>query len=104
MLTITKQSDYGLIFIEQLIRANSCVSLSEIITRTKLPKRFLARIAALLVKNQLVVSREGKSGGYQLSKKIKSINLYDYLRIFEGDLNFCSNDKSKYKRQRLLLQ
>ncbi|MEK7495725.1 MAG: Rrf2 family transcriptional regulator [Patescibacteria group bacterium] len=86
MLAITKQSDYGLILISFVYKKNGLVRLSELIEATKLPQRFLARIAAELVKNNLLISKEGKSGGYIISSKIKKISLYDYLTIFENDI------------------
>jgi len=86
MLTITKQSDYGLIFISFVYKKNGLVRLSELIEATKLPQRFLARIAAELVKNKLLVSKEGKSGGYLITPKVKKISLYEYLTIFENDV------------------
>ena len=86
MLTITKQSDYGLIMISFIYKKNSLVRLSDLIKDTKLPQRFLARIAAELTKHGLLISREGKSGGYIISPKIKKISLYDYLTIFENDV------------------
>jgi len=86
MLAITKQSDYGLILISFVYKKNGLVRLSELIEATKLPQRFLARIAAELVKNKLLISKEGKSGGYLISPKIKNVSLYDYLTIFENDV------------------
>lgn len=86
MLNITKQSDYGLILISFIYKKNDLVKLSELIKETKLPQRFLARIAAELVKNGLLISKEGKSGGYLITAKIKRISLYDYLTIFENDV------------------
>ncbi len=86
MLAITKQSDYGLILISFVYKKNGLVRLSELIEATKLPQRFLARIAAELVKNKLLISKEGKSGGYLISPKIKSVSLYEYLTIFENDV------------------
>lgn len=86
MLTITKQSDYGLILISFVYKKKGLVRLSELIKETKLPQRFLARIAAELVKNGLLISKEGKNGGYLITAKIKSISLYDYLTIFENDV------------------
>lgn len=86
MLNITKQSDYGLILTSFIYKKNSLVKLSELIEETKLPQRFLARIAAELVKNKLLISKEGKNGGYLITAKIKSISLYDYLTIFENDV------------------
>ena len=82
MLTITKQSDYGILLISSIYKKNKLVNLSELIKETKLPKRFLARIAADLVKSKLLISREGKNGGYLISENIKTISLYDYLKIF----------------------
>jgi len=86
MLAITKQSDYGLILTSFVYKKNRLVKLSELIEETKLPKRFLARIAAELVKEGLLISKEGKSGGYLIAPKIKNISLYDYLTIFENDV------------------
>ncbi len=86
MLAITKQSDYGLILISFIYKKNRLVKLSELIEETKLPKRFLARIAARLAKEGLLISKEGKTGGYLIAPKIKNISLYDYLTIFENDV------------------
>lgn len=86
MLVITNQSDYGILFISYLLNKKDYVPLSEIVKRLNLPSRFLARIAAKLVKNKIIISREGKVGGYKLTKKIEEITVYDYLKIFEGDL------------------
>lgn len=93
MLNISKQSDYGLLFLSYLNNKKDYISLSELIAATKLPKRFLARIAASLSKAGIVESKEGKTGGYKLIKKANQINLYDFLKIFEGKLSFvnCSN-------------
>jgi len=86
MLNISKQSDYGLLLISQLKNKKDYVPLSEVLKKVTLPKRFIARIASELVQAQILESREGKIGGYRLTKKAKNINLYDYLKIFEGDL------------------
>lgn len=90
MLTITKQSDYGLILTAFVYKKNRLVKLSELIEETKLPKRFLARIAAKLTKEGLLISKEGKTGGYLISSRIKTISLYDYLTIFENDVMVSS--------------
>jgi Rrf2 family protein len=86
MFNISKQSDYGLLMLEYLKDKKNYTSLIEIVDKLKLPKRFLARIASKLVSARILLSREGKIGGYLLNPKIKSLTLYDYLKIFEGDL------------------
>ena len=90
MLTITKQSDYGILLISHIYKKNKLVKLSDLIEETKLPKRFLARIAADLVRNKLLISHEGKNGGYLISENIKTISLYDYLKIFNDDISVCN--------------
>lgn len=97
MLTITKQSDYGIILLSYIYKKNIIVSLSDLIAETKLPQRFLARIAAELVKEGLLISREGKSGGYQVTSKLKAISLYDYLKIFEENVFICSCGDKDYQ-------
>jgi len=87
MLKISSQSDYGMLMISYLAGKKGLVPLSELVDKIKLPKRYLARIAGRLVKNQILASREGKVGGYRLNKKAKEISLYDYLVIFEKNMD-----------------
>ena len=103
MLSITKQSDYGLILISFVYKKKGLVKLSELIKETKLPQRFLARIAAELTKNKLLISKEGKSGGYITSTKVKKISLYEYLTIFENDVvvSNCVDDNYDCKFEKI---
>lgn len=103
MLAITKQSDYGLILVSYIYKKDSLVKLSDLIKETDLPQRFLARIAAELVKNGLLTSKEGKNGGYLISPKIKEISLFDYLSIFENDVlvSSCVNDNFDCKYEKI---
>ena len=94
MLTISKKSDYALIIISQLIGKKEYVPLSELIENPALPRRFLARIAATLVSNKLLISREGRVGGYVLSPNIETISLHDFLCIFETNMDFLKCLKS----------
>lgn len=97
MLMLNKQSDYGLMILQQLSKAKEYTPLSQLIERTDLPPRFLARIAAVLVRHKLLISREGRVGGYILSPSIKDVSMYDYLCIFEKQLTFlkCLSSKKK---------
>lgn len=103
MLSITKQSDYGLILISFVYKKKGLVKLSELIKETKLPQRFLARIAAELTKHGLLISKEGKSGGYITSPKVKKISLYEYLTIFENDVvvSSCVDDDFDCKFEKI---
>lgn len=102
MLTLNKQSDYALIIVSQLLGKDEFIPLSELVANTNLPKRFLARIAATLVNRKLLLSREGRVGGYKLAPQIMDISLFDFLHIFERQLNFLDcmthNYKCKYEK------
>jgi Rrf2 family protein len=89
MFTIGSQSDYGLIILSSLMKKNAYVSLTRVVKETDLPPRFLARIAGKLVAGGLLASLEGRGGGYKVTDKVKKITLYDYLAIFEKNLNVC---------------
>lgn len=97
MLRISKQSDYGLLILTYLKGKDHLVPLSELVEKLKLPKRFIARIAANLVASGFLVSKEGKSGGYQLSSKIKKVSLFDFLKIFESNLNLTRCEEDNYR-------
>lgn len=100
MFTINKQSDYGLIMLSLLLQSKKRISLSQLIIKTGLPQRFLAKIASRLVNSNILLSKEGRDGGYTLTKKIHSLNLYDFLTIFEGDVvtTCCGKGREcKYK-------
>ncbi|NTU47207.1 Rrf2 family transcriptional regulator [Candidatus Roizmanbacteria bacterium] len=86
MLTINNKTDYALIILSQLQNTQGFVPLSQLIERTQLPPRFVARIAADLVKYKVLVSREGKVGGYHLNKKLTDISLLSFLSIFENPI------------------
>lgn len=86
MLTITNQSDYGFLFLSFLLDKERYVSISELAGKLKLPRRFLAKICATLVKRGIVKSKEGKVGGYKLAVDLNRISLYEYLSIFEKDV------------------
>ena len=75
-----------MLLISHLKDKKGYVPLSALLNEIDLPKRFLARIAAELVQAKILVSREGKEGGYRLSESAKTLTIYDYLKIFEGDL------------------
>jgi len=110
MLNITNQSDYAILLISNFVGQKDYIPLSQLTNNLKLPKRFLARIAARLVEEKILDSKEGKAGGYKLIEKLENINLYKFLSIFEGELSFvkCSDEKyqcvwAKRCRQRKFL-
>ncbi|MGB9707287.1 MAG: RrF2 family transcriptional regulator [Microgenomates group bacterium] len=88
MFIITREIDYSLVFLSYLVKHKGLVSLSKVNRKTKIPLRFLAKIASTLARNDLIESKEGKKGGYRIKDKVFNKVLYDYFKIFKKDLNF----------------
>jgi len=97
MLKLSKKSDYGLLLISKLLHSEEYLSLSKLVEHTKLPLRFLARISSILAHNGVLISREGRVGGYKLGKRFPLLSMYDYLCIFENNLKMtgCDNVSTK---------
>lgn len=99
MLKLSKKSDYGLLIISKLLHTDEYVSLSKLVEHTKLPLRFLARISAVLARHGVLMSREGRIGGYKLGKQFPILTAFDFLSIFENNLNMtgCQDPIGKCK-------
>lgn len=96
MLKISKKSDYGLLIIAKLLQTDDFVSLSKLVEHTKLPQRFLARISAILAGKKVLLSREGRVGGYKLGPRFQTMSVYDFLSIFERNLTVTSCQKKDH--------
>lgn len=95
MFNLNRDVDYSLVLLSYLSKQKKFSSLSTISKEANLPLRFLARISSLLVKKGIIVSREGKKGGYILKKKSLKISFYDFLKIFYHNLSFLPCTKKK---------
>lgn len=96
MLTISNEADYALLLVTQLENTENLVPLSSLIEKTHLPKRFVARIASKMVKNGLLESKEGKVGGYKLADNWKQMSLYNFLSIFEKNIDLVKCQHEGY--------
>jgi Rrf2 family transcriptional regulator, iron-sulfur cluster assembly transcription factor len=60
------------------------VDLTSIATELDIPKHFLSKILQLLVKNKLLISMKGPTGGFRLSKSAESITLIQVIKAIDG--------------------
>ena len=82
MITIPKKVEYSIIFISYLSKnPNTTVSLKEISQKLVLPYSFLSKLATSLTNGGLIISQEGKSGGYKLAPNWSQKSFYDLLVI-----------------------
>ena len=82
MITISKKVEYSIILVSYLAeKKGETVSLSDVAKKMTMPYRFLGQLAGALKNGGLIDSREGKSGGYSLSKGWGKKTLYDLLEV-----------------------
>jgi len=76
------------------------VTLDTICASRDLPKQYLTKIFASLVRAGLVSPIRGKHGGYRLARDPKLVTLLEVVEAVEGPifLNFCQHNPSQCDR------
>lgn len=88
MMKISTKGRYALRVMVDLARQtdDKPISLRAVAERQKVTLKYLESIIALLVRERLVSSSRGKSGGYRLSRAASQYTVYEILRASEGEL------------------
>lgn len=60
------------------------IDLNEIAEERNIPKHFLSKILQLLVKQKLLVSMKGPTGGYKLNRPAEDISLLEIVEAIDG--------------------
>jgi Rrf2 family protein len=97
-MLITRETDYAVRTVLYLARnSERRVSVTEIAQEMKIPKTFLAKLLQRLVKQHLLLSSRGITGGFQLARKPAEITLLDILEIMQGpaSINVCAIDAKR---------
>jgi len=101
MVTISKKTEYALMLVMFLTKNNEkgSVSLFEVSKELSLPYRFLSQMASEMKKGNLLVSKEGKGGGYKLTRDWYKYSLYDLMAMLGDNRNMvecmCKTGKCK---------
>ena len=111
MSLINRNTDYAVRALVHLAREkDGVVAVSQLAKAEKIPRPFLRRIMQVLCQNGLVVSCQGKSGGFSLKKKPTEISLGEVARVFQGEVDIsrclfrkavCHNHQNCFLRKRL---
>ncbi|MEW5688281.1 MAG: Rrf2 family transcriptional regulator [Pseudomonadota bacterium] len=84
---LSQKAKYGLRALVELARADGGqVSAGELSLRAGAPRKFLEAILLELSRNQIVVSRRGKFGGYVLARPAGEITFAEVIRVIDGPL------------------
>jgi Rrf2 family transcriptional regulator, iron-sulfur cluster assembly transcription factor len=83
----SKSCHYGLqamIYIALKSTDGNNVDLTQIATELDIPKHFLSKILQQLVKNQLLQSMKGPTGGFRLNRPSDQITLVQIIKAIDG--------------------
>lgn len=101
MFNFSRRVDYGLAMLALLVRRgeDGRVTLAEL-SDMGMPRAFMAQIAKSLVKSRILISKEGRGGGYTLKRKPEEINLRDAIVAIGGEVSpvICVEKKIKNKK------
>jgi Rrf2 family protein len=98
---LSQKARYGLRALIELARAGGAqVSAGELARRAEAPRKFLEAILLELARNQVIVSRRGKNGGYLLARPASDVCFAEIIRITEGPLALapCVSPRLGYRR------
>jgi len=85
---LSKKTKYGLRALIYLARQEKGkpIQISEISKAEHISRKFLENILLILRKNGFLESKQGKYGGYSLSKSPKDIKITTIMRVLEGPI------------------
>lgn len=84
---ITLETDYAIRIIDCIARENKRLDAKTISEITAVPLRFSLKILRKLVTGEIIDSYKGIHGGYEISKDLSEISLYDVVELLEGTYN-----------------
>lgn len=86
MLSMSRKSEYGLLFLSELAKGDGkiYVSVKEVARKNKIPYEYLAKIASGLKEMGIVKSKEGVGGGYKLLMSPNDIPLGSVVEYLDG--------------------
>jgi Rrf2 family cysteine metabolism transcriptional repressor len=88
-MKISTRTEYGirvLVTLARLGEDDSCLSLTAIAKREKLPHAYLEQLVGDLRRAGLVSATRGQAGGYRLARPAAEIAMADAVRALEGPL------------------
>jgi Rrf2 family cysteine metabolism transcriptional repressor len=96
MIKFSTRGEYGIRMMVEVARHDGTgpVSLTDVSREEDLPLPYLEQLVGKLRKADLLVSRQGAHGGYQLTRSPKEITIGDVLRALEGPISpmLCASE------------
>lgn len=92
-MQLSRKADYALravAFVAQM-KKGDLASIGRIAKARGIPREFLAKILKELTRSGILVSFQGVTGGYRLSRAPREVNFLDVIEAMEGPVavNLC---------------
>lgn len=89
MIRFSTRGEYGIRLMMDLARhfGEGPQPLSEIAAREALPATYLEQLVARLRRADLVISRHGAHGGYELTRPPSQVTVGEVMRVLEGPIS-----------------
>ncbi|WP_345984817.1 Rrf2 family transcriptional regulator [Sulfurimonas sp. HSL-1656] len=101
-MKLSKTAEYALSIMAQLASAKSVVSVKTLHERLNIPFQYTSKTLRMLYRSNLVITEQGREGGYRLSRSAETIMLSDIVEAVEPGYNYvncimgrdrCDSDK-----------
>lgn len=87
MKLLTKETDYAIRALMELAKGDGkFLSAREIAEAQGMPYQYIRKILQVLIKEKIVISREGGRGGFKLQVGSEKIKVSDIIRLFQGEI------------------
>jgi Rrf2 family cysteine metabolism transcriptional repressor len=87
MKLLTKETDYAIRTLIELARKReNYLSARDIAKAQNMPYQYIRKILQVLIKENLVISREGGRGGFILKVRPDKIKVSDVIKLFQGNI------------------
>jgi Rrf2 family transcriptional regulator, iron-sulfur cluster assembly transcription factor len=85
-MRLSKKAEYALKALVALARcpANTSMLIEEISSLEKIPVKFLEQILLVLKRSEILRSKRGQGGGYQLNRRAVDITLGEVIALIDG--------------------
>jgi len=86
MIRINRLTDYAVIVLAEMSRAESLRTVPQLAAETGLPVPTVAKLLKILAHGRLVTSHRGTMGGYSLSRPADAISVVEIIEAVEGPI------------------
>lgn len=102
MLRLSKLTDYAVVIMAQLAREpQQLCTTKELADELGLPHPTVSKLLKMLLKAELLTSKRGAQGGYQLAKAAHSISASDLIVAIEGPLAMTECSLAEHQCDRI---